>query len=217
MIRTTRMLLAVGVCLALTGCVETPQENLPPATDAAVDVIRMAAVGDSITAGDSPDLAGGVPGLESWVHYAIGPDVELVGGWAEPGASISQMAEAVTVPFEADVLVILAGTNDAEWISREEIDSGLRSIVDRAGVETIVLSSVPPNDLAIENTLQLNESLEITARQNGWTWVDSSAGLREGERFAEGMTYDGVHPTQDGARVIGEAIHAAVLEAVSVE
>ncbi|HIY65298.1 MAG TPA: hypothetical protein H9830_03345, partial [Candidatus Agrococcus pullicola] len=72
---------------------------------------------------------------------------------------------------------------------------------------------VPPNNAAVQDSLRLNEALESVATQNGWAWVDSAAGLRDGEFFAEGMSSDGVHPTQEGARVIGEAIQSAVLEA----
>lgn len=181
--------------------------------DPAADAIRMAAVGDSITAADSRDIAGGVPGPGSWVSYAVGPEVEFVGGWAEWGASIARMADAVTEPFDADVLVILAGTNDVGWTAPEEIDAGLRTIVDRAGVDAVVLSSVPPLDGAVEEAERMNAELEDVAHRHDWTWVDSAAGLRDGGAFAEGMSVDGVHPSDAGARVIGEAIAPAVVEA----
>lgn len=213
------MLLAGLVCLLLVACAsgERPDPPATPSVTATDGVIRMAAVGDSITAADSPDIDGGDPGPQSWVSYAAGPNVEYVGGWAVWGAPTAEMAEGITAPFDADVLVILAGTNDAGWTPFEEITANLETIVENAGVETVVLSSVPPLDRSPENATQLNAQLEDLAEQNGWIWVDSSAELRDGDRFADGMAYDGVHPTEEGARVIGEAIQAAILEAFNAD
>ncbi len=171
----------------------------------------MAAIGDSITAGDSRDLAGGVPGPQSWVSYAIAPGIEFVGGWAEWGATTGRMAAAVRQPLDADVLVILAGTNDTGWTPHEQIGEHLARIAESAAVDTVVLSSIPPNDYALGTTSELNAYLERFAAEEEWVWVDAAAGLRSGERYAEGMSYDGVHPTEEGARVIGEAIGEAIL------
>lgn len=211
-----RAILAIAVGLLLVGCaLPPPPQDPPPMADPVDDAIRMAAVGDSITDADSRDLAGGVPGPRSWVSYAVGPEVEFIGGWAEWGARIARMADAVAEPFDADVLVILAGTNDAGWTPPEEIDAGLRTIAERSGVDEIVLSSVPPLDHASESAQRLNVQLEEIARSNGWTWVDAAAGLRENGGFAAGLSDDGVHPTEAGARVLGEAIGPAVIEAAS--
>ncbi len=177
----------------------------------------MAAVGDSITAGDSIDLAGGVPGPQSWVSYAVGSEIEFVGGWAGWGANTAGMANAIAQPLDADVLVILAGTNDAGWTPHRQIGNNLSLIASTAGVDAVVLSSVPPNDLAPGNTEELNAYLERFAAHQDWVWVDAAAGLRDGDRYAEGMSYDGVHPTEQGARVRGEAIAPAVLDALGEE
>ena len=175
----------------------------------------MAAVGDSITAADSFDIAGGNPGPESWVTYALGPNIEFIGGWAVWGATTGEMLEGITGPFDADVLVIHAGTNDAGRVPFVETAAHIEAIVERAGIDTVVLSGVPPHHKRSADVIALNEHLQPFAEQHGWFWVDASAGLRDGDRFARGMTYDGTHPTKDGARIIGEAIGAAVLEAAS--
>lgn len=206
--------LALAACLAPAACAAMPpRAEPPPLAEPGADPIRMAAVGDSITDGDSMDLAGGVPGPLSWVSYAIAPGIEFAGGWAEWGATTEQMAAAVRQPLDADVLVILAGTNDAGWTPHEQIGEHLTRIAESAAVDVVVLSSVPPNDYALGKTAELNEYLERVAVREGWIWVDAAAGLRNGDRYAEGMSYDGVHPSEEGARVIGEAIGAAILEA----
>ncbi|MGC0144420.1 SGNH/GDSL hydrolase family protein [Pseudactinotalea sp. Z1732] len=210
-LRLLGVALALGVIL--TACASGATQP-SPTEEPAEDAIRMAAVGDSITDANSPDLPAGEVGTKSWVGYAVGPQVRFVGGWAVWGASTEQMASE-TPALEADVLVILAGTNDAGRMPHEQIGSNLARIAEVAGVEEVVLSSVPPIDSAPEAATELNEFLRGFAADQGWTWVDAAAGLRAGDRFAEGMADDGVHPTAAGAEVLGEAIGAAVLEAGS--
>lgn len=215
---TARIISTLAVCLVLVGCATAappPREEPPQLPEPTASAIRMAAVGDSITDGDSIDLAGGIPGPQSWVSYAIGPQIEFVGGWAEWGASTERMAEAVRGPFDADVLVILAGTNDAGWLEHDRIGENLDRIAEQAAVDTVVLSSIPPTDFAGDTKAELNAYLERLAERQGWVWVDAAAGLRAGDAFAEGMSYDGVHPTEEGARVLGEAIGPAVIRAAS--
>lgn len=199
-----------ALCLTLAACTWAPRAEVsaePPAS-----AIRLAAIGDSITDADSADLVGGDIGEQSWVGYATGPDITFVGGWAEWGATTAQMASATQHALDADVLVILAGTNDVNATPFDQIGANIRQIVASADVESVVLSSVPPIDYSPGRTEELNAYLEGLAGDEGWTWVDASAGLREGRRFATGMSYDGIHPTAEGARVIGEAIRAAILE-----
>ncbi|MBK0418240.1 SGNH/GDSL hydrolase family protein [Leucobacter sp. CSA1] len=204
----------VAACLLAVGCASAPpRSSPPPLPEPAEGAIRMAAVGDSITDGDSIDLAGGSPGPQSWVSYAIGPEVEFVGGWAEWGATTERMADAVRGPLDADVLVVLAGTNDAGWTGHEQIGDNLTRIVENAGVETVLLSSVPPTDFAGATKTDLNAYLERFADDQGWAWVDAAAGLRDGDAFSDGMSYDGVHLTEEGARVLGTAIGEAVVDA----
>lgn len=210
MVRRGLSAIVTALCLALTAC-GTP--------DAAVTVappdgaLRVAAIGDSITDADSVDLIGGDIGEQSWLSYATGPDLAFVGGWARWGATTAEMVAATPDPLDADVLVILAGTNDATSTPYDEIGANLRELTTRAGIGSVVLASVPPLDRSPEAAQELNTYLQTLADAEGWTWVDASAGLREGRLFAPGMSYDGIHPTAEGARVIGEAIRAAVLEA----
>ncbi|WP_353813565.1 SGNH/GDSL hydrolase family protein [Agromyces sp. SYSU T00266] len=53
----------------------------------------------------------------------------------------------------------------------------------------------------------MNERLDDLTDERGWRFVDACAGLRTLDgRFAEGMTSDGLHPSEEGARVLGAAI-----------
>lgn len=212
-VRMAALVLAVVAALLPGSCADGP-ETVMDAGTAAPDAVRLAVVGDSITEADSPDFDGGRLGPESWVHHAVGDDVVLAGGWARWGATTAQMAAAVE-PVEADVLVVLAGTND---VGSGEPAAGtrenLRRIADVVGAPRVVLSAVPPIDAAPHLATDLNAELEDLAADEGWQWVDAPAGLRHGDRFADGMASDGLHPTAAGARVIGEAVREAVLKAV---
>lgn len=211
--RALAVTLLSGIAFAVSACTATPEpSDPPPQTPPRAEAVRMAVVGDSITAGDSRDLNDGIPGPLSWTSYAAGPEVEFVGGWAEWGATTERMADAVSGPFDADVLVVLAGTNDVSTRSHDDTGASLLEIVDAAGIDRVILSSVPPNDHARESTTELNAFLRSFAGAQGWEWVDAAAPLRSGDRFQPDMTSDGVHPSETGARALGEAIGAAVAE-----
>jgi lysophospholipase L1-like esterase len=214
-VRVAAVVLALVAALFLSSCAD-PRAAAPDAATAptaAPDAVRLAVVGDSITEADSPDFDGGRLGPESWLEHTVGDGVVLVGGWARWGATTAQMAAAVE-PVEADVLVVLAGTNDVgSGEAAAETPENLRRIADVVGAPRVVLSAVPPIDAAPHLATGLNAELEDLAAEEGWEWVDAPAGLRDGARFAEGMASDGLHPTEAGARVIGEAIRGAVLGA----
>lgn len=198
-------MLTVVVGLAGCGGVDAPGEPLPGA-----GATELAVVGDSITVADSPDLAGGDLGPESWVRYAVGEEVSFAGGWAQWGATTEQMVVGVD-EIDADVLVILAGTNDV-GVAEPFADTAdnIEEIVVRSGVETVVLSAVPPIDAAPQSAVDLNARLQELALDHGWTWVPQPEAMVDGDRFAAGMAQDGLHPTEEGARLIGEQIGQSV-------
>src|SRR5690625_3896685 len=107
----TKLRAAVGALalFAVPACVNTDPVEPPSPTNP--NAVGLVAVGDSITAADSPDFSAGELGAESWVNYVVGEDVELVGGWAAWGATTGEMADNVE-PADGDVLVVMAGTND---------------------------------------------------------------------------------------------------------
>ncbi len=186
-------------------CAGPPAE--PPA--AQPGAVRMVAVGDSITAADSPDFAAGELGPESWVWHAVGEDVTFAGGWAVWGATTADMAAGVG-EYDGDVLVVLAGTNDA-GVPFAETAANLRTVVNTAGVTEVVLSAVPPIDADPARATRLNADLAELAATEGWHWVPQPPDLAEHDAtFAPGMASDGLHPTEQGAAVIGAAVGEVV-------
>lgn len=194
----------------------SPAASAPAASatppEASDDTATFAVVGDSITDANSPDLPGGVLGTESWARYVVEAGLGFAGGWAEWGAPTSLMADSVSA-VDADVLVILAGTNDlALGVPFADTTEHLDRIVATVGIDEVVISSIPPIDALPEAAPQYNAQLASLAGQRGWRFVDASAGLRTDDgRFIEGMAYDGLHPSEQGARVLGEAIAAELL------
>lgn len=173
----------------------------------------FAAVGDSITDADSPDFAAGDLGDASWTRYVVDDGCAFAGGWAEWGATTALMAESVG-PVDADVLVVLAGTNDVAFgIPFDDSAANLDRIVDVVGIEDVVVVSIPPMDALPAGAEAYNERLEGLAAERGWRFVDASAGLRTADgRFAEGMGSDALHPSVEGAGLLGAAIAAALRE-----
>jgi lysophospholipase L1-like esterase len=179
------------------------------AAPAAVD---LAVVGDSISEADSRDFSAGLLGPGSWVSHAVGDGVRFAGGWAVSGALTTQMARGAR-PVAADVLVVLAGTNDvASGLPFESCAANLRSVVATVGAPRVVVSAIPPIDVVPALATDFNERLRALAAEAGWEFLDAMVGIRDGDgRFAPRMSFDGVHPTVEAAQVIGAAIRAHVV------
>lgn len=222
------MALLLSLLLVLTGCsapqggTDSPADSSPttdasadpgePGDDSGTDRLTIAVVGDSITVGSDPTFAPGQVSEDSWVRYAVGDPVELAGGWARWGATTAEMAAAAD-PVPADVLVIMAGTNDlAAGTPTAQVAGSLEQIVAEVGAKEVLLCAVPPLDASPEVVPPFNEFLQQTAQDHGWAWTDPSAGIRTDGHFAPGMSVDGVHPTQAGATDIGGQVRNVLLD-----
>ncbi|MDQ0677303.1 lysophospholipase L1-like esterase [Arthrobacter pascens] len=151
-------------------------------------------------------------GAGSWFTYACVDGVEFAGGWAEGGAGTNAMAASAR-PVVSDVLVVLAGTNDAaNGVPFEESARNISAILQAASAKRVVVSAIPPLGEAPWIAESFNAQVLAFVQQNGWTWVDGMAGVRTVDGvFAEGMTIDRVHPTEGAARIIGETIREVIL------
>lgn len=212
----------VGAALAAAACASMivgcsapgPADGTTlPETSAVAAHGTFAAVGDSITDADSPDFAAGDLGAASWATYVVDDGFAFAGGWAEWGATTAMMVASVE-RIEADILVVLAGTNDVAFgIPFDESAANLDRIIDAVGIEDVVVVSIPPMDAFPDGVEAYNERLDDLAGDRGWWFVDASAGLRTtAGSYRDGMSFDGLHPSVDGARVLGEAIAAGLRE-----
>ena len=202
------------IATLLAGCAllrERVDEPAPTVPTSGENLPTLTVVGDSLTA-DGGDLGGSSFGPTTWLYDVVAAGIPWAGGWARPGATTSDMLDHVRPVPEADVVVILAGTNDvALGIPFREIADNLRQIATTVGASRVIVASIPPLARLPEAPPAFNAQLAELANHEGWEFVDASAGLRVGEEWADGMTVDGVHPTADGQRVLGAALIDAIV------
>ncbi|MFT2751029.1 SGNH/GDSL hydrolase family protein [Clavibacter sp. Sh2036] len=192
------------------GSVPTLSESSPRVT---AEPLRVAAVGDSITAADSRDFAGGDIGDGSWLSYVLGDGVVFSGGWALGGVQTRSMVENVTPYPDTDVLVLLAGVNDyGNNVPFSTTAANYDAIVGTVAPARVLVSTVPPSDEQPAASRSFNEDLEELAATRGWSFVDAASGTQDVDgTYIEGFTSDGTHPTPAAAKVMGEAVRKAVL------
>lgn len=182
------------------------------------EITRFAVVGDSTTEGNSLDINGGRPGGTSWVYYAQSNTTRFVGGWADSGAQTKTIAENFEPVKGTEVLVILAGQNDTRaGVPFSKITNNLRQVVKAAGNVRVLVSSVLPQDDMPEKATEYNDRLRAYTQKQGWLWVDAAAGVRNGDRYKKGLTEDGIHPTTEGAKILGNILEDAIKDAGNVK
>jgi lysophospholipase L1-like esterase len=169
--------------------------------------ISFAAVGDTVT-----DWGGGSnPDPTSWVRYVGHGGVRFDGGYAQ-SATRTQVLAARAPTVHSDVLVVMTGTTDLRYgYDSDQLELDLQRLVDRTGAGHVLLSSIPPVRGLIDATVQLNEFLSRVAYRHGWSFVDAGSAVRGKDcRYRSGMSNDGIRPTPEGARLIGDAVRAAL-------
>ena len=188
-------------------------ETSDPATSGPATPRTFLAVGDSITAGATdvaqPLVGDRVQGDASWLPSAEQESGwDLVDGWAVPGATTADMLAGVEpTDWTADVLVVMAGTNDlARGLPWEESAAHLEGIVAAAGAPTTVVVAIAPSDPRPAARNGYNAALAGLAGRNGWTYLDPWGEVDAGGSFAPGASPDGVHPTPAVAADVGSRI-----------
>jgi lysophospholipase L1-like esterase len=157
--------------------------------------ISLTYAGDSITQ---------IP--KSWMRQLSDRSLRNVGGTAIGGATTAKILSNVS-HRDADVLVVMAGTNDVRFgYSSKTVKSNITSIAKKVGARHVVLSAIAPSDIVnygkshINRKVKgeaLNRDLQGLAAERGWVFVDPWASIRRvgGGWSAKKQTYDGVHPT----------------------
>ena len=184
-----------------------------PPTTAPAPPRTFVAVGDSITAGATAVsqslVEDQVQGDASWLPAAEqASGVDLVAGWAVPGATTADMLAGVEpTDWTADVLVVMAGSNDlARDLSWQESAVGIEGIVAAAGAPTVVVVAIAPNDPRPAARNGFNAALADLAGRSGWTYVDPWTEVDVGGAFTPGASPDGVHPVPAVAADVGSRI-----------
>ena len=176
------------------------------------DAVRVAIVGDSLTAGGARLLSDGLD-ANTWMTYARGDGVEWVGGWAKGGSTIQDQAAAVTPVADVDVLVLMSGTNDVrKGIGFAESAASYDAVVATVAPRHVVVAAIPPYDRAPAAAAVYQRALERHVLERGWTWTDPWGFARDGLVFAAGTSPDGIHPTTAGYQRLGESLRETILD-----
>lgn len=187
----------------------------PQAAQSAAQVapLRVAVVGDSLSAGRSRFLGNGLDD-ETWMFYADGNGIEYVGGWARSGATPDEMADAVQPIDDVGVLVVLAGTNAVRTgRTMAQETAAYERIVEVIRPKRVLVSSIPPYRAHAAAALVYGKELRKVVAEHGWTWIDPWAAARDGDDWAPGFSTDGTHPAgPEQYRVLGESFRRIILE-----
>lgn len=143
-----------------------------------------------------------------------------------------QTTSEMLVRFRPDVIdlkpkavVILAGINDIAHnngvISLEHVFGNIVSMVELAKmnqIEVLICSVLPAYDFPwrpgmepAEKVIRLNQMLKDYADQNGLTYVDYHSAMKdERNGLPSNLSYDGVHPTLEGYKIMEKIILEAI-------
>jgi lysophospholipase L1-like esterase len=202
-----RKLLAGGAALAAAVGLGT---LIAPAQAAAEDAtIVYAWAGDSLTSrGDS------------WLK-ASWDDETLVstGGFASSGYTSEQVLANITAQPDADVLVIMLGTNDVRYgVSPAETAANFDKIVAKVGAPHVLVTFVPPSNLSLDRRVDhyvMNRVLTQHAAKRGWTIDDPWSHHRASTgAWVDGTSSDGTHPTAATSQFVEDRMEVYIRQAV---
>ncbi|WP_213814051.1 SGNH/GDSL hydrolase family protein [Glaciihabitans sp. dw_435] len=196
------LVLASAIALGLSGCT-TPA---PSPTGTHTSPLRLAIVGDSLSAGKTRSIANGLD-ASTWALWATDDNLVYAGGWAVAGATTTAMAEGVTRIDDTDIVVILAGTNNvSHGVPWDQAAGDLSRIVETTDARHTVVSAIPPFDQHATEARTYNLQLSELAASRGWDFIDPWVEQRDGDFWEAGRSIDGAHPVDDGYRLLGLAI-----------
>ncbi len=180
--------------------------------------VRVACVGDSITAGSSYvyDLAGLLGVNCSVGNYGVGlASVSLATARPYMNQTVFQQAK----DFQPDVVVIMLGTNDAiTWyqgsignftVDYKQLISEFQALPGKPAVYLVVpppifSDSLGPNSTILEQ--QIIPQIHQIANGTGLPLIDFHEEMAGHPEFFS----DGVHPTSEGSKFIAEKVFEAV-------
>ncbi|MFD1715041.1 SGNH/GDSL hydrolase family protein [Amnibacterium flavum] len=216
MTRRAAIVAALALVSLLAGCAGVDPVRpavLPTPSPSVSTPTTFAVVGDSLSAGCVP-YPGTTPDDCSWIFSADDdPRLEYVGGWVQSGAQSTLMAESVS-PGRADVLVILAGTNNVFGnVPLSRLQTDLDSITDTVESRDVLLLAIPPmeSEAGTTTVADVNAYLKLLAADRGWNYFDPWSEYRaEDGHWVTGVAPDGVHPTADIQQTTGRRIAAYI-------
>ncbi|RKR74623.1 SGNH/GDSL hydrolase family protein [Frondihabitans australicus] len=180
--------------------------------------VRVAIVGDSLTAGGSRTIPQDGLDKDTWMTYAQGDGVKWVGGWAMGGTTTQIEAYHVTPVKDVDVLVLMSGTNNVRLgISLAKAKKYYDYIVKVIHPKHVIIGAIPPYNRDPDGGATYEKQLKawVLTKKKSWTFYDPWGPLRDGKYYVASLTADGIHPTAAGYRIVGHNFRDAILQEVS--
>lgn len=189
---------------------------------AQAETVKIAALGDSLTAGYGlAQHEGFVPQLQAWLH-AQGADVEVVNAGVSGDTTAGGLSRvAWTLTPEIDAMIVALGGNDYlrgldPAVSRANLD-GILAAGQGAGVEMLLVGLTVGGNYgpAYKQEFETMYS-ELAAEYGIPLYPDFAAALRANGTMSEGMSVflqpDGIHPNAEGVSSIVKQIGPSVLD-----
>ena len=227
----TALLLAVLVGCGFAYLYFNGMSGIANTTEAKEGQIKIACVGDSVTYGHGtsswpnntyPALLQNMLG-ESYHVNNYGVSSFAVQSSADrPYATLKHYQESLA--YNGDIVVFMMGTNDSKpenWIDENTFREELVQLLDSYGDAKLILCTVPSafflegqtegvtsHDIQPEVVNMIAEVIRLIAEERGYPLVDIHAlTVQHPEWFAK----DGVHPSNEGAAGIAQAVYEAII------
>jgi lysophospholipase L1-like esterase len=176
----------------------------------------VAAIGDSLTLGASWPKAG-MLSRDSWLSHAVAAGIPYCFNAAVGGYTTGMVANSLArvLAYQPDVVVVCTGGNDLVWgVGAAQTVELVTQLVERiASSASPVLCTLPPitggpgpEAIELGPILDFNGRLAELAARDDAPLIDFYAPVDDGTgRYREGLAFDGVHPTPEGAAAMGAA------------
>jgi len=217
--KTMGRMVALLACLSLLNAAFAAGESKPVNVAAYKETIRVACIGDSITAGGG----GYVPMLQEtlgskWQVTNFGVSgATLLRNGDKPFNRLGEYARALEL--KPDVATIALGTNDSKpgnWSKKAEFEADYKAMIAdlrKANPKVIIYCCLPPpafgNKWGIDGNVikgEMSQSILKIAKETKCNVVDLHAALDgKGDHLR-----DGVHPNGDGLKLMAAAIYKAL-------
>lgn len=199
--------------------------------------IKVACVGDSITYGHGisdwsknnyPVLLQGKLG-DNYHVQSFGVSGRAVQpGSDQPYTALEHYQQSLA--YDADIVVFMMGSNDAKpenWFGADAFKSELLTLLDSYGDTKLYLctpatafyldgKTTGPAEYDIQPPVvtEIAQIIRDISAERGYTLIDINAMTAD---HAEWFAKDGIHPDNDGAAAIAEAVHQAIVQELSKE
>ena len=157
-------------------------------------------------------------GTDSWNQLFKGKVVRNLGfGWDRIENALWRIYHGELDGYEAQIVVLLMGTNNLEQNTDNEIIDGINELVravrHRQPQAQIYVTGILPRAWHEPRVAALNQMIQIRLLANEATYVDLSAAFLQSDgRIINELFTDGLHPNKEGYQRMAEMLEKAIKE-----